>query len=330
MARVEAARFRAALDLLPVGVILADGSGEVLFRNSYATALSESRQADVLAAAAADELLKSSRPMSETLELRGPPRRVIRVTTEPLEEGHDAATVAVIQDVTERRQLDAVRRDFVANVSHELRTPIGALSVLAEALAAEEDPAVVRRLVSRIATEVDRASAVIHDLLDLSRIEAEGLSEAAPVSVSSVIAAAVDRVSSEAGQRRVEVQVGDVPALSVLGDEHQLVSALTNLLDNAVKYSDPGSAVDVEGRDGGRWVDVVVRDRGIGIPARDCDRIFERFYRVDRARSRQTGGTGLGLSIVRHVAENHGGEVLVESREGEGSVFTLRIPAHRP
>ncbi|HEX2064440.1 MAG TPA: ATP-binding protein [Acidimicrobiales bacterium] len=328
--RGELARLRAAIDVLPVGVILADAGGEVIFRNRYATALAESRQADVLAAAAADELLRGDLPRSESLELHGPPRRVLHVTAERLEGSPDGATLAVIRDVTERRQLDAVRRDFVANVSHELRTPIGALSVLAEALAAEEDPAVVRRLVSRISTEVDRASAVIQDLLDLSRIEAEGLSEPAPVSISAVIGAAVDRVRAVSGQRRVDVAVGDVPALAVLGDEDQLVSAVTNLLDNAVKYSDPGSAVDVEATDNGHWVDVVVRDRGIGIPARDLGRIFERFYRVDRARSRQTGGTGLGLSIVRHVAENHGGQVLVESREGEGSAFTLRLPRRPP
>jgi two-component system sensor histidine kinase SenX3 len=326
----ELDRFRAALEVLPVGVILADADGQVVFRNRYATALAESRQADVLAAAAADELLKGELPRSETLELHGPPRRVLHVTAERVDGAPGGATVAVIRDVTERRQLDAVRRDFVANVSHELRTPVGALSVLAEALAAEEDPVVVRRLVSRISSEVDRASTVIRDLLDLSLIEAEGVSEPAPLSVSAVVAAALERVRAVAGQRQVEVAVGDVPALSVLGDEDQIVSAVANLVDNAVKYSDPGSAVAVEVTDSGQWMDVVVRDRGIGIPAKDLDRIFERFYRVDRARSRQTGGTGLGLSIVRHVADNHGGQVLVESREGEGSTFTLRLPQWEP
>ena len=328
--RGELARLRAAVDVLPVGVILADASGQEIFRNRYATALAESRQADVLAAAAADRLLSGELPRSETLELHGPPRRVLHVSAERVDEEPNGTTVAVIRDVTERSQLDAVRRDFVANVSHELRTPIGALSVLAEALAAEEDPVVVRRLVSRISTEVDRASTVIHDLLDLSLIEAGAPAEPAPLSVSALVAAAVDRVRSVAGQRQVDVAVGDVPALAVLGDEDQLVSAVANLLDNAVKYSDPASAVAVDVSESGKWVDVVVRDSGIGIPAKDLDRVFERFYRVDRARSRQTGGTGLGLSIVRHVAENHGGQVLVESREGEGSTFTLRLPRRQP
>ncbi|MDQ2827304.1 MAG: ATP-binding protein, partial [Actinomycetota bacterium] len=164
--------------------------------------------------------------------------------------------------------------------------------------------------------------------LDLSRIEAEGVHDRRRLDVGALVAAAVDRVGPLAGQRNVELVVtpaGDHPA--IVGEEGQLVSAIANLLGNAVKYSDDASAVEVDVRSSEGWAEVVVHDHGIGIPAKDLERIFERFYRVDRARSRETGGTGLGLSIVRHVAGNHGGEVLVESQEGIGSTFVLRLPA---
>ena len=169
---------------------------------------------------------------------------------------------------------------------------------------------------------------LIDGLLDLSRIEAGGAGEPGALDLDAVVSAAVERVEPLAQQVGVDLVSRPGPAgVGVRGDERQLVSAVVNLLENAVKYSDRGSAVVVEASAAGDWVDVVVRDKGIGIPAKDLERIFERFYRVDRARSRETGGTGLGLSIVRHVATNHGGEVLVESQEGLGSTFTLRLPA---
>ena len=236
--------------------------------------------------------------------------------------------LVVVEDTSERRRLENVRRDFVANISHELKTPVGALALLAETMLDEDDPDVTRRLAERLAAEAFRVGNTIDDLLELSRLEvATGLA-ADTVSVAQFVADAVERVRGAAEQRGIEIEVEEAPVrLTVVGDRRQLVSAVTNLVDNAVKYSEPGSAVAVRARTDGVWVDVTVRDHGMGIPRRDLERIFERFYRVDRARSRETGGTGLGLAIVRHVASNHRGEVRVESREGVGSMFTLRLPA---
>jgi two-component system sensor histidine kinase SenX3 len=235
--------------------------------------------------------------------------------------------VAVLDDVSDRRRLEAVRRDFVANVSHELKTPVGALSLLAETLLAEHDPEVSQRLAGRIQDESLRVNRIIEDLLDLSRIEAEEHPPREPLLGSLIMAEAVERVRSAAEQRGVKLLVDEPdPPVTLMGDRRQLVAALNSLLENAVKYSDEGSSVEVFGLANGGWVELVVRDQGIGIPARDLERIFERFYRVDHGRSRQTGGTGLGLSIVRHVVNNHQGLVHVDSREGEGSTFTLRLP----
>ena len=235
--------------------------------------------------------------------------------------------LVVIDDVTDRRRLEAVRRDFVANISHELKTPVGALALLAETLLAEDDPAVAQRLAERMLAEAFRVGRTIDDLLELSRIEADEEARRDDVPVHLVIAEAVDRVRPAAEQQGITIEVEEPPQrLAVAGDRRQLVSATYNLLENAVKYSDQGSSVQVRARTDGRWVDIEVEDHGIGIPRRDLERVFERFYRVDRARSRETGGTGLGLAIVRHVASNHAGEVRVESAEGEGSTFTLRLP----
>jgi two-component system sensor histidine kinase SenX3 len=276
-------------------------------------------------------LLKSAsegRDGSETLDLYGPPRRTLTIRARPLETAwRGLGGVAVIEDVSEKRRLEAVRRDFVSNISHELKTPLGALGLLAETLAGEDDPEVVNRLAWRIQVESQRVARIMDDLLDLSRIESEETPTREPVPLHLVVAQAAERVRSAAEQRSIRIRVGEPPHnLTVLGDRRQLVSALYNLMENAVKYSDEGSTVEVGGRTDGHWVELRVRDRGIGIPTQDLERIFERFYRVDRARGRDTGGTGLGLAIVRHVANNHGGEVFVSSSEGEGSTFTLRLP----
>ena len=184
-----------------------------------------------------------------------------------------------------------------------------------------------QRLAERMLTEAFRVGRTIDDLLALSQIEADEARLRDEVPVHLVVAEAVDRVRPAAEQQGISIDVVEAPArLAVLGDRRQLVSATYNLLENAVKYSDPGSTVRVRARTDGRWIDLSVADHGIGIPRRDLERVFERFYRVDRARSRETGGTGLGLAIVRHVASNHAGEVRVESLEGEGSTFTLRLP----
>jgi two-component system sensor histidine kinase SenX3 len=224
-------------------------------------------------------------------------------------------------------RLEAMRTDFVANISHELRTPVGALALLAETLQGEREPETIDRLAGKLEIEALRVSNMIDDLLELSRIEVEG-ARRDRVPVEAVIGEAVDRVHAAAEQRGIVIEKlrPDEPSV-VAGDRQQLVSALTNLVDNAVKYSERGGRVTVsEVREGDEIV-LTVADEGMGIPDRDLDRVFERFYRVDRARSRTTGGTGLGLAIVRHVADNHGGSIGVSSREGVGSTFTLRLPA---
>ena len=318
----------AALEALPLGVVVTRRGGDVVFRNEAADVLLGTGAADALALRAVTDLLAaaaSGQAVARPLDLYGPPRRTLSLSGLPLDDG---AAAVIVEDVSDRRRLDAVRRDFVANVSHELKTPVAALGLLAETLAGESDAGVVQRLAARMQDEAFRVARIIDDLLDLSRLEAEETARHEPVRLADVVADAVEQVLPAAGLRSIRVAVGDVPrSWSVLGEHRQLVSAVANLLENAVKYSDDGSTVEVGSRTDGTVVELVVRDTGIGIPTRDLDRIFERFYRVDRGRGRDTGGTGLGLSIVRHIASNHGGDVLVESVEGEGSAFTLRLPA---
>lgn len=234
----------------------------------------------------------------------------------------------------ERRRVSELRRDFVANISHELRTPLGAVAVLAETLRDEaadlagDRAATVRRLSERIVGETDRLTATVEDLLELSRIESGDQLATHAVAVADVVDEAVGRSAGAADLAGVTLDVAPIDRQATLtGDRRQLVSALVNLIANAVQYSDPGQQVDVAARaDGDDWI-FTVADHGIGIPRADQDRIFERFYRVDPARRRDTGGTGLGLAIVRHVAINHDGEITVASTEGEGSTFAMRIPA---
>ena len=330
MARFEntSSLIRTALDSLTVGVVVASAKGEVLFRNRVASGMTGALHADVLVDEAVDVHLRgalSGEHRRQVIDLFGPPSRVVLVAAYPIDEG---GALATIEDITERSRLDAVRTDFVANISHELKTPVGALAVLAEALADETEPEVIRRLSLKMVEESIRAGRTIDDLLELSRIELGGEAIKEAVAVGLVIAEAVDRVRTLADRRGVVLRVVEPgERLKVLGDRRQIVSALGNLVENAIKYSESGKLVEVSASTDGLSVDMRVRDEGMGIPSRDLDRIFERFYRVDRARSRETGGTGLGLAIVRHVANNHGGDVLVSSVEGEGSTFTLRIPA---
>jgi two-component system sensor histidine kinase SenX3 len=485
----DAIRLRRSLDTLTQGVVLCDENGTVIYRNGRANALMVSRHGDALAAQAVTEVLEDAwhEGFSErTLDLYGPPRRTLQVRARQIDDGRrPLGVIALIEDVSERRRLEEIRRDFVANVSHELKTPMGALGLLAETLVAEPDPEVASRLAGRIHNEAFRVSRIIDDLLDLSRIESEEAPPREPVLVNLVMADAIERVRASADQRGIEIVLHEPsPPVAVMGDRRQLVSAMHALLENAITYSyenskvvvtgavhratldlstqgvgvlvgesegpaaprgpqttseepahrgesgdappgelglgttaeqaplwashdaptgevpvvvsessegsdapatvpadgesaapkftpeildqyshqedaallgapatgttapaaanpldgDNGSgsgSVTVESATAGSaaWriderdsVRLSVQDHGVGIPARDLDRIFERFYRVDHGRSRDTGGTGLGLSIVRHVANNHQGWVDVESREGEGSTFTLVLP----
>ncbi len=325
-------RLGRALEAIPQGVVLSDEQGQVLFRNGPARVFSAARHGEALVTAAIAEMLDEAlagRAGQRTLELFGPPRRALVVSASPLDDDRrTVGALAVIEDVSDRRRLEAMRRDFVANISHELKTPVGALALLAETLLAEDDPVVAQRLARRMLSEAFRVGRTIDDLLELSRIEAEEAPVREPVPAHLVVAEAVERMRPAAEQRGIRLAVDEpAPSLSIRGDRRQLVSALYNLLENGVKYSDPGSTVEVQTALEGTEIEITVQDHGIGIPSRDLERIFERFYRVDRARSRETGGTGLGLAIVRHVAGNHRGDVRVRSREGEGSRFTLVLPA---
>ena len=234
----------------------------------------------------------------------------------------------LLDDVTEGRRLEAVRRDFVANVSHELKTPVGALTLLAEAVQdAADDPEAIRRFAGRMQHEGTRLGRLVAELIELSRLQgAEPLPSQAVVDVDEVVAEAVDRTRLAAESAGIIVVSGGQGRLAVCGNESQLVTALVNLVDNAIAYSPEGTrvAVGTLRRDG--YVEISVSDQGIGIGERDLERVFERFYRSDPARSRATGGTGLGLAIVKHIATNHGGGVSVWSVEGSGSTFTLRLP----
>ncbi|WP_312881356.1 sensor histidine kinase [Actinomadura alba] len=243
--------------------------------------------------------------------------------------GTHGLVLVLAEDLTEMRRVEAIRRDFVANVSHELKTPVGALSLLAETVeGAADDPEAVRRFASRMQQESVRLTNLVHDLITLARVQGdEPLPQLKPVRLDEVAAEAMDRCRLKAGAKNIELAIGGCDGLEVRGDDELLVTALRNLVDNAVAYSPENTRVVIATRraDPGH-VEVSVTDQGIGIPDADLERIFERFYRVDPARSRQTGGTGLGLAIVKHVATKHGGEVSVWSREGSGSTFTLRLP----
>ena len=334
-AAAHSSRLAVALGHVSEAVVVADEHGEIVFRNASAEAYAGARHGDALVERTLVDLLEraiAGQQGEEPLELWGPPRRTLVLSARPLRAGGSlVGAVAMVEDVSERRRLDAVRRDFVANIGHELKTPVGALSLLSEALEDAVDVEEFRRLTASMQREALRLGQIIDDLLDLSRIEAEETPVREPVPVHLLVDQAVDRIRTAADHQGITLDVAQItPTLTVLGDRRQLVSALDNLLENAVKYSDDGSVVRVSAGLEDGLVALAVEDHGVGIPTRDLERIFERFYRVDRARARDTGGTGLGLSIVRHIAHNHGGEVHVVSREGEGTTFTLTLPLGPP
>ena len=251
-----------------------------------------------------------------------------RLQVSPIDEN---LSLVIAQDLSEERRLNDVRRDFVANVSHELKTPVGALSLLAEAIqAADTDIEQVRHFTSRMQIEVKRLTAMISDLVALSQVQGDApLRNSAPVEVSNIINEAVDSTKISAEQKGIDVVVADdINVGQIFGDENQLNVALNNLLSNAIKYSPNNTRVGVGARRNDDMIEISVTDQGPGILEADLSRIFERFYRVDPARSRDTGGTGLGLAIVKHVCANHGGDCVVWSKVGQGSTFTLRFPVY--
>ncbi|MCB0967024.1 MAG: sensor histidine kinase [Ilumatobacter sp.] len=315
----------AVIDALRLGVAMSgkDGAGE--FRNTAAQTMTAAPDHVALDDAIERHLARGLAGLrsNEVVELDTSPKSVYVVHSTPLTGG---GSVVFVDDISERRRIDAVRTDFVANVSHELKTPIGAISVLAETLQDERDLATVQRLAGRLLAEAERAASTIDDLMELSRIEMGGDRETGTVSIAALIHEALRRVGEVAEQRGVSVSVSGDDRLDVSGDHRQLVSAVGNLVENAVKYSHEGGTVEIEFVGDAESVIISVADHGIGIPATDVGRVFERFYRVDPARSRATGGTGLGLAIVRHVATQHDGRVVVDSVEGVGSTFSLWLP----
>ena len=272
-------------------------------------------------------------PREQVLRVRRPPlgRELleVKVRVAPLNSG---AILVLIDDLAEERRVDAVRRDFVANVSHELKTPVGALSLLAEAvLTAADDKEQVEHFAEKMQAEAKRLGSLIQDVIDLSRLQSEdSMNRAELIETDQLINRAIEEVRTLSRGLGIEIIRGEPEASVILGDRGQLLTALRNLLTNAISYSAENTRVSVTSREVDGIVEISVKDAGIGIPSHDLDRIFERFYRVDPARSRGTGGTGLGLAIVKHVCQNHGGEVVVWSEVGTGSTFTLRIPSYNP
>ncbi|HMR48552.1 MAG TPA: ATP-binding protein [Arachnia sp.] len=324
-----------ALDALPAGAVLIGPHDELLHHNQHAEPMSLVRGTRVGFAELLDvvhdvrttgepfagRLARAGRPGVEALDLNG--------RVQPLSGG---TILVVAVDESPQRRIEAVSRDFIANVSHELKTPIGAIEVLAEAVEmAKDDPADVERFAARLGCETRRLAALVGQIIELSRLQSsDPVLSRDVVDLVEVVEEAVSRTQPLAAKRGVAVVTTYAPATAT-GDRWQLVDAVTNLIDNAINYSDaPGRvAVSVSevADNGDRWAEVRIADNGIGIRTEDLDRIFERFYRVDDARSRATGGTGLGLSIVRQIAAAHGGDVKVWSRAGDGSTFTVRIPA---
>lgn len=317
---------REAVEHLEIGVLITSTSGEVRYRNAASTLFRGTHIGVLLDDHIATVVEASQRATANVkiVELHGPPKLWLEISASVVPSG---GAVVTIRDVSERVRTDTMRSDFVTNISHELKTPVGAVAVLAEALIDESDPEVVHRLSDHLVEEAHRAVRTIDDLLKLSEIESTRPGDQI-VDLTSIIQAAIGRGRVVDNGRGIEITSLDGPErLRLRGDERQLASAVGNLVENAVKYSHAGGVVQVRTRLDDVALEVMVADQGVGIPTRDLDRVFERFYRVDKARSRETGGTGLGLAIVRHVATNHGGEVLVSSQEGEGSTFVLRLPA---
>ncbi|MFI5605802.1 sensor histidine kinase [Amycolatopsis sp. NPDC051903] len=315
------------------GIIVLNRFGDLVLHNprAYELGLVRVNQADPRARAAAEQVVETDEPMEidlSPLESRG--RRQPEAVLGEVRPLGDGFTVVEAVDHSEAIRLEAVRRDFVANVSHELKTPVGAIALLTEAvLDAAEDVEEVRRFGSKILRESTRLGTLVTELIALSRLQgAERLPDLNVVEVDAVVREALGRTTLSAERAEITITTDAASGLLIEGDRTLLVTALSNLLENAVAYSPPGSPVSISRRLADGMVEIAVTDRGIGIAEDEQQRVFERFYRADKARSRATGGTGLGLAIVKHVAANHGGSVGLWSRPGTGSTFTLRIPAH--
>jgi two-component system, OmpR family, phosphate regulon sensor histidine kinase PhoR len=332
------------VDALDDGVLLLDGAGRLLVANPPARAwfglpedLRPGRPAHrVLGASQIPELVEraaeAGAPVTGNLTLVFPEYRTLALRAFPLaDRGPTGRIVVTLTDITQRRRLEVLRRDFVANASHELKTPVAAVRVLAETLltALPDDPEAGRRFAERIGREAERLDALVRDLLDLSRVE-RGTLDVEPVDLVGLAKEVVGGYADRAEERRIKLRSELQPNVAMRGDRAQLGLLLSNLVDNAVRYTPARGTVCVRLDAGESRAVLQVTDTGEGIPESELPRVFERFYRVDKARARQTGGTGLGLAIVRHVAESHGGAVKVDSELGRGTTFTVTLPLAGP
>lgn len=319
-------RFMDALDLLPIGIVIVDLKLNRRVRNNAAAAMTGVRYVDILVDQAVDAMIdeiKVAKSGNRILEAVAGTTRYFKISGQSMD---DQRGIVTVEDITEKSRIDTVQTDFVANLSHELKTPIGAVAALADSLNGETETEVVWRLAERIVTESHRMSRIVDDLLDLSRVEFGGTEEWTDIDLATVLVEVVSTNQHAAKRQGLGLSLTGSAELLVRGDRSQLVSVFSNLVDNAIKYSEIGGVVNVSSTIKGDEIMVSVTDYGIGIAERDQKRIFERFYRVDRARSRATGGTGLGLSIVRHIVLEHGGAIDIRSEEGVGSTFTVRLP----
>lgn len=322
------------LTVLRHSAVLLDDQLDIVKASPSAYAFGLVRQSRLAVPELADyagNVLRDGQIREVDLELSRSRERVhtlhVRVRIAPLSHG---LVLVLVEDRTHAIRIDEIRRDFVANVSHELKTPVGAMSLLAETIQdAADDPEAVARFAKRMQEEGDRLTRLVQEIIDLSRLQYDDPVESPDlVDVGAVVEAALDRTRVDADNRGIRLASGGFGGLQVLGNESQLVIALGNLVENAVAYSPSGSRVAVGVQRRSDQVEISVTDQGYGISEAEQDRIFERFYRGDPARSRQTGGTGLGLAIVKHIAASHGGDVGVWSMPGAGSTFTLRLPLH--
>jgi signal transduction histidine kinase len=330
----ERRRMALVLSSMREGVVLFDPDGAAMFANAAMerhVGIVPGSVSALLPLALRDAVQQASslrRPATADAEV-GSPTRWLRASAIPVND--DGTVLLVVRDVTEARRLDAIRRDFVANASHELKTPAASIQAAAETIrtATHDDPDVIPRFAAQLEAEAVRLSRIVSDLLDLSRLESGSVLDGS-VPLDAVLRDENERFEAAAAESGVELSIDADAVPPVRGSARDLALLVRNLIDNAIRYTRAGGRVEVSlGADDGEVV-LTVADDGIGIPQRELPRIFERFYRVDRARSRETGGTGLGLSIVRHVVENHGGRISVESELGRGTTFEVRLPAAPP
>ncbi|MFY2858354.1 sensor histidine kinase [Mycobacterium sp. THU-M104] len=323
--------------LMPLGAAVVDCHRDVVYRNERAKELGlvRERQLDDQAWQAAQQALDGDDVEFDLRPAKRAPGRSglsVHGHARLLSEEDRRFAVVFVHDQSDYARMEATRRDFVANVSHELKTPVGAMALLAEALlASADDSETVRRFAEKVLIEANRLGDMVAELIELSRLQgAEPLPNVTPIDVDAVVSEAISRHKVAADNADIEVRTDSPSGLQVLGDQTLLVTALANLVSNAIAYSPPGSPVSISRRRRGENVEIAVTDRGIGIALEDQERVFERFFRGDKARSRATGGSGLGLAIVKHVAANHNGSIGVWSKPGTGSTFTLSIPAALP